>query len=125
MSEILLDRIRLSADGALHLVVRVRTDGVAPPSAATVRFLARNGGGEVAVPAALVDEGEGEWSATCVVPHDALDALPADAVFVDCAVDVTIDGDVVSHRVAWGGGDPRWLPYPTAGRMLSLTRVTS
>lgn len=124
MSEIFLDRIRLSADGSLHLVVRVRpSDVLSPPSAAAVRFLARSGDETVTVPAALVDEGEGEWSATSVVSPDVLDVLPAWVMVLDCVVDVTLDGDVLSRRVAWGDVDATWLPYPTAGRMLSLTRV--
>lgn len=124
MSEILLDRIRLYANGSFSLVVRIRpSDGAPPPSSATVRLVARESDEDLAVPADLTDEGEGQWAATFVLSSDAFGGVPADVAILDCIVDVTIHGDVLSSRLGWDEGGTRWLPYPTAGRKLSLTRV--
>lgn len=126
MSEIVLDRIRLGADGSLDLVVLIRLSGDAsPPSAATVHLVAREGGDDLTVRGALADRGEGQWSASFEVAHEALQDLPAAVQVLDCTVDVVLDGEVLSRRVVWDGGGTRWLPYPTAGRKLSLARVAS
>lgn len=124
MSEILLDRVRLTADGNVSLVVRIRRPvGVRPPDDVTVRLVARGAEDEVVVPATVTDAEGDEWSATCAISHEDLRGLPGAVTIVDCVVDVTTDGEVLSGRVTWDGGGTRWLPYPTAGRMLSLTRV--
>lgn len=124
MSEILLDRVRLTADGNVSLVVRVRRPGsVRPPDDVTVRLVARGAEDEVVVPATVADAEGDEWSATCAVSHKDLRGVSDAVTIVDCFVDVTVDGEVVSGRVTWDVSGTRWLPYPTAGRMLSLTRV--
>lgn len=124
VSEVFLDRVRSRASGDLDLAVRITTSrDEPPPSSATVRLTARESSDSATLPASMIADGAGKWIATCEIAPEMLDAL-GEAAFLDFFVDVTFGETVVSTRLRWPGEAGQWLPYPTATRKLSLTKVT-
>ena len=83
----------------------------------------RDGAESVTVPAVLSRKGQDVWQLRSVLSPDELIDVSAGATIIDVFADTTIDGEVVSDRVVWGGGAASmWLPYPTLTRKLSLKR---
>lgn len=126
MSQILFDRIKLRDTGEIDVVVLARASaGESGPSGARLRLRARGSDQDLFFPASTTADGVDQWVISATIPAGAADAFPAGTDLADVHVEVTTGREVVSQRLTWVGSGRMWLPYPTAGRKLSLTEVTA
>lgn len=125
MSEILLDRVMVRDTGDIELGVIVRASATEPsPTGAAIRLSARAVDESRSFAATVAAGDTGEWSVTCSIPAGDPDGLfSSEADILDCFVEVTFASGVVTRRLGWGDAGQTWLPYPTASRKLSLTKV--